>query len=62
MSALVVWPTLILGLGFALAYFLFPRLKSQIESPKYMFQEQLKRYDTQQAKRTMSKENANEQQ
>lgn len=60
MSAIVVWLSLVLGVGFALAYFLIPRLRREIESPKYVFQKQLQQYHTQQSKQAFLKESSNE--
>lgn len=60
MSALVVWFSLLSGLGFALAYMLIPRLKREIEAPKTIFQQQLQRYDAQLSERPVSKEKMNE--
>jgi uncharacterized membrane protein YciS (DUF1049 family) len=60
MSSLVVWLSLLFGLGFTLAYVLIPRLKKEIEAPKYIFQKQLQRYDTQLGEQAFSKESRNE--
>lgn len=56
MSALIVWITVAVGVGFTLGYLLKPQLRQQIEAPKNLFQKQLQRYDVQLRDQSGSKE------
>jgi hypothetical protein len=60
MSAIVVWFSVVVGVGFALAYVFSPRIKTAIEYPKYVFQKQLQQYDSQQSEQDSSAESSNE--
>jgi uncharacterized membrane protein YciS (DUF1049 family) len=60
MSSIVVWLSVVFGVGFTLAYVLIPRLKREVEAPKYIFQKQLQRYDSQAGEHAFSKESRNE--
>ena len=46
-AAIIVCVSVLFALVYTLAYFLKPGLKDQIESPKYAFQEQVRRYNQQ---------------
>jgi thiosulfate reductase cytochrome b subunit len=60
MSGLVVWLSLALGIGFTLAYLFIPRFKKDVESPKAIFQQQLRQYDAHLSEQVLSKGNTNE--
>ncbi len=45
MPDLLVYAVLVLTAGFVLAWALSPRLRARIEAPKYLFVEDIQRYD-----------------
>lgn len=44
-SAIIVWGSLLAGVAFSVAYLLNPRLRAQVEQPKFEFQRQVQNYD-----------------
>lgn len=44
-TAIIVWSSLIAGGIFCVAYFLSPRLRKQVEQPKYQFHQQVQDFD-----------------
>lgn len=44
-SAIIVWGSLLGALLYSLAYLLSPRLRAQVEQPKFQFQQQVQDYD-----------------
>lgn len=44
-TSIIVWGSLIGALLFTVAYLVSPRLRAQVEQPKYQFQRQLQDFD-----------------
>lgn len=59
-TSIIVWGSVIAAIVFSAAYFLSPRLRSQVERPKYQFQEQLQNFDITRRKRPNPKEVSDE--
>ena len=45
-TSIIVWGSLLAAGVFCVAYLASPRLRSQVEQPKYQFQQQLQNFDT----------------
>ena len=54
-SAIIVWGSLLGALVFSVAYLLSPRLRAQVEQPKFQFHQQLQDFDKQAAHTPESK-------
>jgi len=44
-TAIIVWGSLVGALAFSAAYLLSPRLRAQVEQPKYQFHQQVQDFD-----------------
>lgn len=44
-AAIIVWGSVFCAAVYCLVYLLSPRLRAQIEQPKYRFQEQVQNFD-----------------
>lgn len=44
-TSIIVWGSLLAAGGFCVAYLLSPRLRAQVEQPKYLLQRQLQNFD-----------------
>jgi len=44
-SAIIVWGSLLAALVFSVAYLLSPRLRAQVERPKFTFHQQVQDFD-----------------
>lgn len=44
-TAIIVWGSILAAVAFSVAYLLSPRLRSQVEQPKYLFQQQVQNFD-----------------
>ena len=42
---IIVWGSVLAAVVFSVAYLLSPRLRAQVEQPKYQFQQQVRNFD-----------------
>lgn len=44
-TSIIVWGSVLAAVVFSAAYLLSPRLRAQVEQPKYQFQKQVQNFD-----------------